>query len=444
MSWRESWNETEKIGKGGQGRTFLATNRGDPAIMAVVKELNNNKSPQARRRMAREAFSLEQLGDVTDKVPKLLDHNTQQYADNSTVLFIAMELIRGPTLLEYVRTSNRIEMEAAIAVTNSLLTIYELGLEHDITHRDIKPSNIIIQEAIPSRAILVDYGLSHNLLISGDDPLTNAEDTFRNKFLDLPETNTPGNMCRDPRSDITAICGIFFYCLTGQIPGQLRDGLDLPPHRRASVDSDLAKRLACVAKIFDKGFSVALPNRYQTSSEFRADLQILSDGEPNSLSSIANSLTSELIASNSDSKRAYLSDSAGRVMKQVNLFVNANRHLGHFSLDLVSGRATNYPISKIILNQNWVLRIKVRGHETRLQAFVVATEGVHMDCILKFGEHFAGSPNTYEQYPPIEWIDIFHFGPQFGNTAYDSLNNEIVRWLGGALTRLKEYIEDRD
>src|SRR5262249_40072840 len=82
---------------------------------------------------------------------------------------------------------------------------------------------------------------------------------------------------RDKRSDIAAICAVFYYCLTGGIPGQLLDGKGLPPHKREkqSVRQALTADPRCeqVELLLDRGFAVEMENRFQAVDELAGRLK---------------------------------------------------------------------------------------------------------------------------------------------------------------------------
>src|SRR5262245_26447753 len=117
--WTERWESKERLGKGGQGTTWVAERRSDQT-KAVLKILNNNKSEQSRRRMFQEVANLRVLAQAGCKVPGILDENTGDFADSSKTLYVVMEYVGGDPLSEIVRTRNGIPLATAISLVQHL------------------------------------------------------------------------------------------------------------------------------------------------------------------------------------------------------------------------------------------------------------------------------------------------------------------------------------
>jgi hypothetical protein len=58
QTWQERWVKGERIGKGGQGSTFVVTSKADPSVRGVLKTLNYERSKQSRARMQVEVNNL--------------------------------------------------------------------------------------------------------------------------------------------------------------------------------------------------------------------------------------------------------------------------------------------------------------------------------------------------------------------------------------------------
>lgn len=277
--WEKRWKLCRPLGKGGQGETYLVTLKEDDTIEGALKHLRNDRDVQARGRMRREVANLQTLASAGGTVPRILDHNTDQFENHNVELFVVMDLIQGPTLADYVSELGPMALDDAIRFTLSITSTLKVAHTFPILHRDLKPQNIIVRDAINADLVVVDFGLSFN---ADDTTLTELNETFRNRFLDLPETNTPSGDRRDPRSDITAACGVLYYCLTGHPPGHLQDAAgDLPhqrkgfsPRERHSADA----RLQLIDDILTRGFAPSIANRFQSVDELHSQLQSLTSG----------------------------------------------------------------------------------------------------------------------------------------------------------------------
>jgi eukaryotic-like serine/threonine-protein kinase len=185
--WEENWTLENALGRGGQGSTHLVISKSAPDRYGALKRLNNNKSVQARGRMRTEVISLEVLSSIGGKVPKVLEHNTRDYKDTTTQLYVIMEYVDGRTLRQVVESEGPLPLERAISVILEICDTIRMAHSQSILHRDLKPENVIVRALDPPDVVVVDYGLSFN---SESECFTQTEETFRNQFLDLPETNT--------------------------------------------------------------------------------------------------------------------------------------------------------------------------------------------------------------------------------------------------------------
>ena len=307
--WDTNWAvEQQNFGKGGQGITHVVRRRDDSTQKAVLKVLKNNKNAQARGRMHREVESLRTLHLTAAKVPSVLEHNTDEFDDAGVQLYVVMEYVDGRTLAEIVAESNGVTLEKAVAITQEICKTMAVCHENDVLHRDLKPQNIVVADDSDSLEVtILDYGLSFNRA-DDEEGLTTMNETFANKFFNLPETNTPGSDHRDPRSDITAACGILYYCLTGEIPGQLRDGNNVPPHKRdgRSVRDKLPGdyRVRQLDMLFDRAFSPDLDSRFQLMCELLEKLDSVLVGPtraPQDPVAVA-ALATEVLTSGADRK----------------------------------------------------------------------------------------------------------------------------------------------
>lgn len=273
--WAGTWTQLKELGKGGQGTTHLVQKIAS-GEKAVLKVLRNYKKPQPRARFLQEITNLRKLAPTAASVPRIVEDNAVHSDDQETPLYFVMDYIAGQTLEELVHDNASLDLENAVEITLALAATLEEGFKVDVGHRDLKPKNVIVKSLDPCDVVLVDFGLSYDE--QDDAAITRESEIMKNEFLRLPEFTSEHGGRHDARSDITALCGILYYCLTGVAPLYLRHGVDRkPPHRRegGQLGSTLgnAAILGQMNVFFDRGFSSEIEDRFETIEEFRTRLQ---------------------------------------------------------------------------------------------------------------------------------------------------------------------------
>lgn len=323
--WEEKWTLIEAMGGGGQGATLRVHSKGEESIHGVLKKLRNNRDMKSRLRMNREVTNLKLLAAAGASVPIVLDHNTELADDGRTQLYFVMSFIPGQTLNSFVKSNGTLSAQTAVEFCQCLCRQLALIHQERVTHRDLKPDNIIVEDADSRRLVIIDFGLSST---DSDEQLTQVGETFRNKFLDLPENVVPAGAQRDVRSDITALAALLYYCLTDKTPGHLRDQNDRPPHRRPGhtlqefVIND--HRRGQLDALFDRAFSVRLDNRFRSTDDFRHALErisAMSSKGPRTISEIALSYSEEILQGHPDTLLANASKNAKTLLVKVSALI---------------------------------------------------------------------------------------------------------------------------
>ncbi len=149
---------TEKIGAGGMGEVFRATdsklNR-DVALKMLPDTVAQD--PERLARFRREAQVLAALNHHGIAGIYGLESEGDRYA-------LAMELVTGPDLSERW-PADRCPVEEGLRVALELAEAIEAAHEKGIVHRDLKPANIKINE--DGHVKVLDFGLAKAL---ADDP----------------------------------------------------------------------------------------------------------------------------------------------------------------------------------------------------------------------------------------------------------------------------------
>jgi serine/threonine protein kinase len=279
-TWAEKWEYVNHLGEGGQGTTFQVKSKIDGSN-AVAKVLKDSGNPRARQRMFREVANIRVVADAGGRVPKVLDSNVESFDDINIELFFVMECIDGMTLDAYVRKQNMLSLDEAVNVIMNICKTVEIAHEQDVLHRDLKPRNIVVSNNDGSiTPTILDYGLSFNQSAASKS-LTGTRENIWNEFLSMPETNVENGDRRDPRTEYTAICGLFYFCITGHYPELLRDGANKAPHERSGYDGNKAiatnSMCAHLKAFFDMGFAQNINERFQSLSEITTRLQAIID-----------------------------------------------------------------------------------------------------------------------------------------------------------------------
>jgi serine/threonine protein kinase len=367
--------------------------------------------------MLRETASLKSLADTGAKVPRVLETNTDDFENLDNELYIVMEFIKGHKLSDELRAHGRFSLEKAVACTLDLCRTVEIAHNEDVLHRDLKPENIIVRDFDSADLVVVDFGLSFNDE-DGDESITRTGETMRNRLIALPETNTPTGNRRDPRSDLTALCAVFYYCLTGQEPGQLRDERDRAAHRRegCGIAQYLLGDPRClqVESFLDCGFAQDINNRFQTLAELRARLtSLLTPGQV---------VGADLLATDSRWGVALRQiDRKTRVREFRNLITPLNTQLyQHLAANLAGklktftpsiggglGMNKDLPEGFDLVSQGFTLTLTIADHpHSRPIQFIFAAKGVQCAFLRSVVEGMEGKPPTKcRDWEILLWFD---------------------------------------
>ncbi len=264
--WNENWKIIKQIGSGGQGQTFLVKPRKDVFLsnQYVLKKLIKQDDNERRGRMYREVAALETLNH--SGIPKIFDSNSELF-DSDTPLYMVTEFVPGATLSEVIKEKT-MSIQDAVNFVIKLLDIVEYCHQKEIVHRDIKPGNIMVKNNDINNPVLIDFGLSFNKVDDFATSLTLTGQQLGNRFLSLPELLEKSSLQRDFRSDITQICGILFFVITGKNPTTFLDSDGKKPHQRPEIKQTLSvlseSILTKTNRIFDRAFDIKIDYRWQS------------------------------------------------------------------------------------------------------------------------------------------------------------------------------------
>lgn len=254
------WSPVHRLGRGGQGEAWLF--RSNEGQRAVLKRLNR-VTTKDRARLTTEVSLLARV--ARPSVPALIGFDL-----DSPEPWFLMEYIDGPTLTERIESEGALGHHEAVAMTLTLLDTLEAIHALGGVHRDIKPSNIVLRDAQPASAVLIDFGLGAHPELA---EVTSTGEHIGNRFLLLPEQKGVESDKRDERSDVTLVVGVLLFALTGHNPVVCEDEQGLKPHQRAHAREAINRIPLRVREgllaVFGKGFNTHLGSRWQSARHLR-------------------------------------------------------------------------------------------------------------------------------------------------------------------------------
>lgn len=203
-----------KIGGGGMGAVYLASDNNLGGVLRAVKEMvqahiEEEQQEKAVNDFKRESMILSTLDHPS--VPTIFDYF---YDQEEGRFYLVMKYISGGDLAARLRAApegkidEKTVTEWAIQVTDVLDYLH--NQPSTIVYRDLKPSNIMI-DGNTSRIMLIDFGIARSIGQKQEKGVT-AVGTMGY----APPELFSGNV--EPRSDIYSLGSTMFHLLTGADP----------------------------------------------------------------------------------------------------------------------------------------------------------------------------------------------------------------------------------
>jgi serine/threonine-protein kinase len=290
------------IGRGGLGEVTLARDH-DIDRPVAIKRLRGAPSEEQLMRFAHEVRTIGQLEhpNITPVYDVGVDDTGQhyfvmRYVEGETLEMIISQLASGdPAYLE------RYSFERRVEIFMGILHAVRYSHAKGIIHRDIKPANIMIGPY--GEVMLMDWGIAKQTraaappLPEASEPLdpklrttgTRAGALVGTPLYMAPEQASGRNEAIDERSDVYALCVVFYELLALQhylLPRvanvtELLIAITEAPHPKAcDVPSEVQPRVpAELAWYVEKGLAKDPADRYQSVAEMIDALQIVAQGK---------------------------------------------------------------------------------------------------------------------------------------------------------------------
>lgn len=267
----------EKIGSGGMGEVYLATDtRLDRPVAIKVLNSEYGRNEDNVHRFIREAKSASALNH-----PNILTILEIGEIDGSH--YIVSEYVEGETLRRVMK-QRRLELPEILEIASQIASGLAAAHKARIIHRDIKPENVILRE--DGIVKVLDFGLA-KLISDGDQQSAESDPTPQNVTASGIILGTVNYMSPeqakgkkiDERTDIFSLGVLLYEMLTGKqpfagdsIPETLRNLIDHEPPPINSYVTGIPDRLE---RIISRMLEKAPEDRYQKLSEAADDLKAL-------------------------------------------------------------------------------------------------------------------------------------------------------------------------
>lgn len=202
-----------KIGGGGMGAVYLASDKNLGGVLRAVKEMVQSYIEEVQQEKAIQDFKRESLLLTSLEHPAIPTIFDYFYDEKEARFYLVMKYISGGDLAGRLRSSaegkidEKTVTEWGIQIADVLDYLH--NREPQIVYRDLKPANIMI-DGNTGRLMLIDFGIAR--WINKEEKGVTAVGTMGY----APPELFSGSV--EPRSDIYSLGSTMFHLLTGADP----------------------------------------------------------------------------------------------------------------------------------------------------------------------------------------------------------------------------------
>jgi len=266
-----------RLGAGGMGVVLSAY---DPQLdrkvaLKLLRAGSGLHAGEARARLVREAQAIAQLSHPN--VVAVYDVGTTASGE----VYVAMELVEGETLTQWVRAWERPwrdVLDVFLQAGRGLAAAHGVGL----LHRDFKPDNVLVGG--DGRVRVTDFGLARSLITSPSEPQKPLPPGLAALRISLTATGavlgTPRYMApeqvdgrdADARADQFSFCVALYEALYGRHPLPGGTAVEMVQDRVRALGAPDGKVPAPIGKALARGLEREPARRYPSMSALLGEL----------------------------------------------------------------------------------------------------------------------------------------------------------------------------
>lgn len=262
-----------RLGSGGMGEVYLATNLNLPDKRYAIKVLRQELADEPRFAELLNAEAQRQARLDHDNIVQIYDYFQWQRHH-----CLVMAFVDGSTLADLIAAQPDGLKEAhALDVMLAILRGLNHAHEHGVLHCDIKPANVLVDTE--QRVRVTDFGIARDLA-----PAAPGE---RHAVVGTPAYMSPEQIASpdrvDHRTDVYSAGIVLFEMLTGTVPFRQSSASDysvLKQHveREAPLPSTLREVDPAVDRIVSKALRKEARRRYRGCGDMLADIEAFVGG----------------------------------------------------------------------------------------------------------------------------------------------------------------------